>query len=284
MRLSWRTRSARAVMISAALLVATGPTSSCAHTPATSAAQLEVGMTVLAVRENRVYLEVPPSAALQSGQTIAFLSGDRAIATAVITRVYDSEIAVATLNSGSLAGVANLEGLRVTVDRHPAPPALLRLGYPSSRRVTKDFRCRNARLSPALEALGYRAVSPSDPHRLVRDTSITADAPWPDTLLVRFFDESADQEIALERGELDVAVFWPGELSKHMRESPRFRDPLMAPRSGGAADTAAAGGTGTAANPGDARPIVCAPEMRPIVDALGRGTLTDLIVCDAPRR
>ena len=275
MRLSWWIPPARAVITAAALLVATGPTS--------SAAPVEVGAIVLAVRENRVYLEVPPSAALQSGLTIAFLSGERAIATAVITRVYDSEIAVATLSSGSLAGVANLEGLRVTVDRHPAPPALLRLGYPSSRRVTKDFRCRNARLSPALEALGYRAVSRSDPHRLVRDTSITADAPWPDTLLVRFFDESADQEIALERGELEVAVFWPGELSKHMRESPRFKDPGMAPRSGGAADTAA-GGTATAANPADARPIVCAPEIRPLVDALGRGILADLIVCDAPRR
>jgi len=264
------------VITSAALLVATGPTS--------SAAPVEVGANVLAVRESRVYLEVPPSAALQSGLTITLLSGERAIATAVITRVYDSEIAVATLNSGSLAGVTNLEGLRVTVDRHPAPPALLRLGYPSSRRVTAGFRCRNARLSPALETLGYRAVSRSDPHRLVRDTSITADAPWPDTLLVRFFDESADQEIALERGELDVAVFWPGELSKHMRESPRFRDLQMTPRTGGAADTAVAGGAAAGADPRNAWPIVCAPEIRPVVDALGRGALTDLIVCDTARR
>lgn len=274
MRLPWRIPPALAV-IAAVLLVATGPTS--------SAAPVEWGGIVLAVRENRVYLEVPPAAALQSGQTITLLSGERTIATAVITRVYDSEIAVATLSSGSLAGVANLQELRVTVDRHPAPPALLRVGYPSSRRVAAGFRCRNARLSPALDTLGYRAVSRSDPHRLVRDTSITAEAPWPDTLVVRFFDESADQEIALERGELDVAVFWPGELSKHMRESPHFRDLGMARPAGGAADTAMAEAA-AGADPRNAWPIVSAPELRPVVEALGRRALTDLIVCDAPRR
>jgi hypothetical protein len=266
----------RAVITSAALLVATGPTS--------SAPPVEVGAIVLAVRESRVYLEVPPAAALQSGLTITLLFGERAIATAVITRVYESEFAVATLSSGSLAGVANLEGLRVTVDRHPTPPALLRLGYPSSRRVTTAFACRKARLSPTLEALGYRAVSRSNPHRLVRDTSITTGSPWPDTLLVQFFDESADEEIALERGELDVAVFWPGELSKHMRESPRFLDLGMARHSEGVADTAVAGGAADGANPRNAWPIVCAPEIRPVVDALGRAALTDLIVCDTSRQ
>jgi hypothetical protein len=34
---------------------------------------------------------------------------------------------------------------------------------------------------------------------------------------VRFHDESSDAEIALARGELDVAVFWPGEPSTHLR-------------------------------------------------------------------
>jgi hypothetical protein len=45
----------------------------------------------------------------------------------------------------------------------------------------------------------------------------------PDTLLVRTFTDAADQEIALERGEVDVAVFWPGEPSARMRADPRWR-------------------------------------------------------------
>jgi hypothetical protein len=46
--------------------------------------------------------------------------------------------------------------------------------------------------------------------------------PEPDTLQVRLFDDAADEEIALERGELDAAVFWPGEASNHIRESMRW--------------------------------------------------------------
>jgi hypothetical protein len=61
---------------------------------------------------------------------------------------------------------------------------------------------------------------------LVRDPVSVLDAPWPDTLLVRLFDEAADEEIALERGELDAAVFWPGEVSSHLREQPLWRDYL----------------------------------------------------------
>jgi len=49
----------------------------------------------------------------------------------------------------------------------------------------------------------------------------------PDTLVVRTFEDATDEEIALERGELDAAVFWPGELSAHMRSDARFRDPEL---------------------------------------------------------
>lgn len=275
MRLPWSIPPTSAVISSVALLFAT----------TSSAAPIDAGVTVLAIRESRVYLEVLPSAALQNGLPITFLLGERTIATAVITRIYDSELAVATLSSGSLTGVANVQELRVTVDHHPTPPALLRVGYPSSRRATRDVACRRARLSPALETLGYRAVSRSDPQRLVRDTSMTADAPWPDTLVVRFFDEAADQEIALERGELDVAVFWPGELSKHMRESARFRDLAIARNPVDPADPPAVeAGTDDGVQPRSAWPVVCGPEIRPVIEALGRGALADLIVCDAPRR
>jgi hypothetical protein len=70
--------------------------------------------------------------------------------------------------------------------------------------------------------------------RYIRDSRISLDTLWPDTLIVRFYDESADEEIAIERAELDVAVFWPAELSSHMRTSPRWSSPLMGIRTRGA--------------------------------------------------
>jgi hypothetical protein len=54
-------------------------------------------------------------------------------------------------------------------------------------------------------------------YRFVRASGAPTGGPWPDTILVRLFDVTADEEIALERGDLDVAVFWPGEPSPHIR-------------------------------------------------------------------
>src|SRR4029077_8015933 len=70
--------------------------------------------------------------------------------------------------------------------------------------------------------------------------------PAPDTLLVRLYGESADEEIALERGELDVAVFWPGELSTRMREDPRWGGALLGLRAHGVIAVAALHGAGGA--------------------------------------
>jgi hypothetical protein len=50
---------------------------------------------------------------------------------------------------------------------------------------------------------------------------------------VRLFDDATDQEIALERGELDVAIFWPGERSIHLRDAPRWRSDLFGTRARG---------------------------------------------------
>jgi hypothetical protein len=41
------------------------------------------------------------------------------------------------------------------------------------------------------------------------------------------FDDAADQEIALERGDVDVAIFWPGELSTRMRNDARWGGAIM---------------------------------------------------------
>jgi hypothetical protein len=56
---------------------------------------------------------------------------------------------------------------------------------------------------------------------LTRD-SVALDSHWPRRLEARRFDDIADEEIALERGEIDVGLFWPGELSTRMRKDSRW--------------------------------------------------------------
>ena len=73
---------------------------------------------------------------------------------------------------------------------------------------------------------------------------------WPDTLIVRTFGDAADQEIAFERGELDVAVFWPGERSARLRAAAEGRAGPLGLRSRGliaAIDAAAVSGNDSSA-------------------------------------
>ena len=187
------------------------------------------GARVVWVRGDRVYVVSPDSVSLEPGTILAFKNRGKQVATGEVTAVHDGELIVAKLTSGSLAKVKHLEKLEVTADR-PAirPMPLLRVGYPSPNRNSLLFDCSNQSLDSSLQVGGIGAspvqrvykseASGTRAYRLVRDPTISAAAPWPDTLLVRLFDEVADEEIALERGDLDVAVFWPGEASTHIRE------------------------------------------------------------------
>ena len=178
------------------------------------------------VREGRVYLALPDSAAVEPGQLVSFVSRGKRIAAGEISRIYDREMAVATLTSGSLERVKKLNRVRVLVERgRPAALPILRVGYPSQKRVSLLFECDELAVRPPSPAGMYRTEALNErSSRFIRERDIPADAPWPDTLLVRLFDEVADEEIALERGELDAAVFWPGEMSSHLRGQPRWRD------------------------------------------------------------
>jgi hypothetical protein len=132
-------------------------------------------------------------------------------------------------HDGSFAHEKRLDKLRVlTYPVLAAPYMTLRVGLPAPSRTQLLFACPVSRWndqhgSPyGADTLGRRMV------RLRRGTGSAATEP--ETLLVRFFADVADQEIALERGELDVAVFWPGELSARMRADSRWGEPKRARR------------------------------------------------------
>ena len=89
------------------------------------------------------------------------------------------------------------------------------------------------RIGPSLYARDSLDVGGRRWVRLPQPASDSASALAPDTLTVRAFDDATDEEIAFERGELDVAVFWPGELSARMRSDARYRDPELGLRARG---------------------------------------------------
>src|SRR5205814_1296313 len=95
------------------------------------------------------------------------------------------------------------------------------------RHAAAEPHAVDARIVWARADRAYIAASDSislaeNEYRFVRDPGAAA-TPWPDTIMVGLFGETSDEEIALERGELDVAVFWPGEASARLRADPRWR-------------------------------------------------------------
>jgi hypothetical protein len=110
--------------------------------------------------------------------------------------------------------------------------ATLRVGLPAAGRASLLFACDASPGAPRIGSATYVADSlDASRHRWLRADQTASDSAGmlaPDTLVVRAFAEATDEEIAFERGELDAAVFWPGELSA------RFHDPERGVRSRGA--------------------------------------------------
>ena len=158
--------------------------------------------------------------ALAAGDLVRFIARGKPVAEGLVLNLIVPRVAVVGLGSdGSLAGVKKLDRLRLLADRRSLhAPGVLRVGYPSGSRGNLLFDCGLVTPRASGSEGVYRTETLTDHRlRLVRDPEAFASGPWPDTLLVRLFDDSADEEIAWERGDLDVAVFWPGELSPHAR-------------------------------------------------------------------
>ena len=200
-----------------------------AASPARAAAEPALlDARVVWVRGPHAYVAARDSLALAPFSLLTFVMKSKAIATGEVERTVDRAMLVARLTSGSLEGVKDLKRLRILAEP-PRGRRLLRLGFPSDQRTNLLLACQSMAIAPALVPTAYRMEREGSSYRLIRNADDLAHARWPDTLLVRSFDDAADQEIAVELGELDVAFFWPGELSPHMREHPRWKDRLAWP-------------------------------------------------------
>jgi hypothetical protein len=184
----------------------------------------ELRARVVWAHAGRAYLASEDPLPLVEGDVLKFYDGKKVAAEGAVSSVFDGTLAIVRIKSGSLDPMKKLDRLRVTAERPKLRPVdVMRIGIPS--RTNLLFACGTPSVRSPLPRAAYRAEAISlRSFVLARDKSDVSSGQWPDTLLVRLFDEATDQEIALERGELDAAVFWPGELSAHMREDPRWRD------------------------------------------------------------
>jgi hypothetical protein len=199
------------------------------------AAPRRASAEVILVRHPRVYLTLRDSLALLSGDRVTFRRKKDALATGRVANTLNGELAVVRIDSGSIAKIRKLSRIEVWFERSGPPSRpLLRVGYPATSRANLLFACDRLTLALPLPPGAYRAGAASERSASwTRDPAVTLSAPWPDTLVARFFEDAADEEIALERGELDVAVFWPGELSRHMRDQSRWQGHLFGTRTRG---------------------------------------------------
>jgi hypothetical protein len=257
-----RLRTRPALAAAAILLVTCAPVGRAAG-ETTSDVVLMLDARVVWVTSDRVYLAAQDSIPLQPAMRLTFLRDGKRVATGEVSAVLDRALARARLLSGAL-DTRHLDRLRVFAEP-PRAPALLRVGYPAPGRRADPFPC--ARTVFGLDPAAHRVETVGRGLRITRLPDAPASTSWPDTLVVQPFDDPADEEIALERGEIEVGVFWPGELSAHLREHPRWRNPLTA-----------------SAPPGPDCPVVCDVGMRAQVSAIGAGAFLDLYRCpESPR-
>ena len=194
----------------------------------------ELAASVVWRRDDLVYIATPDSAVLVPGMVLSIVRGKRERASATVTRLLEPRLALARVSGGTLANEKRLDRLRVRGERAPAVRwTTLRVGLPGRGRGNLLFPCTGASVSPRFASESY-AVDSLEPGlcRLRRNVAGSA-GPAPDTLLVRLYGESADEEIALERGDIDAAVFWPGELSARLRADARWRDAALGLRARG---------------------------------------------------
>lgn len=184
-------------------------------------------------RSDRAYVASPDSLAAAEGDSLAFVAHGRTVAVGIVTQVLEGNFAFVRLTSGSLAGVKRLEQLGIRAWRGVLRS--LRVGMPGLSRPNLLFGCTGLSFGDLSDQQSFDREKLGDGvYRFVarRPYSSRVTPLKSDTVLVRLFDDSTDEEIALERGDVDVAVFWPGELSSHIR-GPRWGgsiEPLVPPR------------------------------------------------------
>ncbi len=169
---------------------------------------------VVWARPGWCYLASTDSTLFTTGIAIVIARGDRVIAAGRITRVHETRLAAVRLDSGGLEEQDHLETLRVRGESaRDVRVTHLRVGLPSAARRNLLFACDHITPQLGFAHETYDLAGDRMLRRLMGPTLPLA----PDTLDVLWFADANDADIAIERGDIDVAVFWPGELPARLR-------------------------------------------------------------------
>lgn len=205
------------------------------------------GPRVVWSRGEIAYLECSAPDTLLVGDRLVFVARGDTLALGTVERSDSGGLARAKLGFGGLSVAIAFDRIDVHVLR-PGLPTLssLTIGCPAIDRASSLFACGSGTIAGRLPSAGYtlRGRKPST-QLFVRDSSGVASA-WPESLTIWSFRDAADEEIALERGWIDVALFWPGELSTRLRESKRWQGFRYGARSRGVIVGVASGETSPA--------------------------------------
>ena len=199
-----------------------------------SRAMSQAGDRLLWARGNHAYVAMHDGATIVEGDSVWFGQGRSMIAAGHVTSVLHGELALVTITAGSLGAAAQPERLLVSVvSRSTVSFGSVRVALPANGRGNLIVRCSGVLPHLPREAPAYR-IDTLDPRhlRFTRSGEAAGSNGWPDTLNVVLFDDASDEEIALERGDVDVAVFWPGEGSRRARTDPRWRGFALGVRAG----------------------------------------------------
>jgi hypothetical protein len=214
--------------LAAALLFAIGAALAVSAPAARAATPAKSEWRVVWIDGSRIYMATRDTVPLDPGQPVTFLQSRKTLASGEVEQMLDRALAVVRLESGSLEKTRHAERVVVRLDAQAleARP-LLRLGLPGAR-ANPLYDCRpDTTLAPPWRERYRLQPGPRGTLDLVRSDN-WAGTRWPDTVRVRRFDDVADEEIALARGEVDAAVFGPGEASAHLRADSRWRSALFA--------------------------------------------------------
>jgi len=213
--------------------------------------------TLVWIEGDRAYLAARDSGAWAIGERVAVLRGADTAAVGEITGVLDGHLAAMRVMRGAIDASRPLAEWHVVMAPAVlAAPRLLRIGLPSHARGNLLLACAQVSLDTAFASHGYRTERLSaHAFRAVRDSLARDGAPWPDTLLLRLHPDATDQAIALERGEIDVAVYWPGECPPRLRRHATWGDALVGLRSRGVLAAQPPPGIRAGALPGDDAPL-----------------------------
>ena len=245
------------------------------HRPATADPR-PLAAKVLTALGDRVYVAAD-SGALATGDRLAFSDGKHVLAAGRIDGLLDGRVASVKLESGTLAAVKKLEKLSVTAEStEPARFGLLRVGIPAGARRSRLVACAACTLAAPPGWRSERAGALE--WRAIREASA-------ETLAVRLFRDADDESIAWERGDLDVGVFWPVELSAYQIARFRTSDLVVGVRTTELqvrTDPRAAGDVSAPDLTSDPRhdcPTLVRTSARAAFDRIGAGAFADLPAC-----